>query len=104
MGNVRRRTEWDFRKDGRLLTKGYNYAADRVMTMEDSYKIVDGKIETGQGGKYAVVEKREKEMILKGPFGFTFSPANRPVGMALGKLDKTTPALFRDPACAQDIF
>ncbi|MGH8643664.1 MAG: hypothetical protein ACREX4_04045 [Gammaproteobacteria bacterium] len=65
-------SEWNFSKDGRLLTTGYNYAADRVMTMEDSYKIVDGKIVTGQGGKYAVVEKGEKEMILKGPFGFYF--------------------------------
>jgi len=40
--------------------------------MEDNYKIVDDKIVTGQGGKYAVAEKSEKEMILKGPFGFYF--------------------------------
>ncbi|MGH8657407.1 MAG: hypothetical protein ACREV4_02675 [Gammaproteobacteria bacterium] len=65
-------SEWDFQKNGRLVTTGYNYAADRVMTVEDSYKIVDGKIETGLGGKYAVVDKSEKEMILKGPFGFYF--------------------------------
>lgn len=65
-------SEWNFRKDGRLVTTGYNYAADRVMTVEDSYKIIDGKIVTGLGGKYAVVEKSEKEMILKGPFGFYF--------------------------------
>ncbi len=64
--------EWDFQKDGRLVTRGYNYVAERVMTIEDSFKIVDGKIETGQGGKYAVVEKNEKEMVLKGPFGFYF--------------------------------
>jgi hypothetical protein len=65
-------SKWEFAKDGRLRTTGYNYAANRVMTVEDSYKILDGKIVTGQGGEYAVVEKSEKEMILKGPFGFYF--------------------------------
>ncbi len=64
--------EWDFQKDGRLVTRGYNYVAERVMTVEDSYQIVDDKIETGQSGKYTMVEKNEKEMVLKGPFGFYF--------------------------------
>ncbi|MGH8654074.1 MAG: hypothetical protein ACREYE_18760 [Gammaproteobacteria bacterium] len=64
--------EWDFQKGGRLVTRGYNYVVERVMTVEDSYQIIDGKIETGQSGKYAVVEKNEKEMVLKGPFGFYF--------------------------------
>jgi hypothetical protein len=64
--------EWHFQNDGRLVMTGYNYIVNRVITVEDSYQIADGKIETGQSGNYTVVEKNEKEMILKGAYGFYF--------------------------------
>ncbi len=74
---------WEFRSDGVVVTSGYNRHFKRDDTQQFKYSVVDGKIKAedpGRPGKtldYAVHEKSENSMILKGGMeGFYFFKKN----------------------------
>ncbi|CAL1239572.1 hypothetical protein [Candidatus Methylocalor cossyra] len=70
---------WEFRRDGTIVTSGYNRHFKTEDRHEWKYRIVDGKIVTddpGRPGKtidYSVYKKEGNELILKGGLeGFYF--------------------------------
>lgn len=69
---------WEFRSDGTMVSTASDKRAKGTFTVSVPYEIVEGKIVTGQAGRpgkkitYAVADKADGTMTLKGPSGFMF--------------------------------
>ncbi|MGH8488765.1 MAG: hypothetical protein ACREXS_07875 [Gammaproteobacteria bacterium] len=64
-------SKWTFGEDGVLsMTSVYQFAetltgGGREMTIKDTYDVTEGKIVTGRGGTFEVIEKKPDAMTLK---------------------------------------